>query len=68
MTSKRFVYMKTYLSLRISLKDGRIFLVSSKNPTFLSIFPRATHVLNTFKLRMLCACLLLLSQQSSIAM
>ena len=28
MTSKLSVYMKTFLSLSISLKDGKIFLVS----------------------------------------
>ena len=55
MTSKRSVYTKTYLSLRISLKDGRIFLVSLKNLTFSNIFPCAKHVLHTFKFRTLCA-------------
>ena len=38
------IYTKTYLSLRISLKDGRIFLVSWKTPTFSNIFPRAKHI------------------------
>ena len=40
------------------LKDGRIYLVSlrnKKNPIFSNIFPCAKHVLNTFKLRTLCA-------------
>ena len=60
------------------LKNGRIYLVSLRNPTFSNIFPRAKHNLNTFKLSTLCArlCifslysfhLLLLSQQASIAM
>ena len=30
MTSEGSVYMKTYLALHISLKDGRIFLISQK--------------------------------------
>ena len=60
MISKQSVYMKTYLSLRISLKDGRFFSSLKKNPTFSNINPRAKHVLNTFKPRTLCARLYLL--------
>ena len=55
MTSKRSVCMKTYLSLRISLKGWRIYLISWKIPTFSNIFPRDKHVLNTFELRTLYA-------------
>ena len=40
--------------LSISLKDRRIFLIWN-NPAFSNIFPHAKHVLNTFKLRTLCA-------------
>ena len=47
------ICMKTYQSLHISLKNGRIFLISEKNPTFSRIFPRAKYVLNTFELRTL---------------
>ena len=49
------IYMKTYLFLRISLKDGCIFLVSLKKFNIPNIIPRAKHVLNTFKLRTLYA-------------
>ena len=56
MTSKQSVYMKTYLFLRISLKKtGGFFLSLKKNPTFSNIFPCTKHILNTFKLRTLCA-------------
>ena len=37
------------------LKNVRVYLVSLKNLTFWNIFLRAKHVLNTFKLWMLCA-------------
>ena len=53
MTSKRSVYMKTYLSLRIFFLRLEDFFCLLKNPTFKNIIPCAKHVLNTFKLRTL---------------
>ena len=59
MTSNDLYIQKLTNLLRISLKDGKIFLVSCKNPTFSNIFRRAKYVPNTFKLRTQCACLYL---------
>ena len=60
------------------LMSRRIYLVSLGNPTFSNIFPRARHILMTFKLWPLCARLCIFSlyishllqssQQASIAM
>ena len=54
---KTICIYENYLCLYISLKDGKIFLISWNIPTFSNIFPRAKHVCNTFELGMLCACL-----------
>ena len=41
------------------LIDWMIYLISLGNPTFSTMFPHSRHVLKTFELWMLCACLYL---------